>query len=124
MYYELLDWFFHVVHLTIIFVNVFGWIFSRYIRVHLICVLTTAFSWFIMGIWYGLGYCFITDWQWQVKMKLGETNLPASYITFILQKMGIYQIPSNFIERATLIIFLLALIISLYLNFKAYKRET
>lgn len=54
-------------------------------------VLFIAFSWFILGIFYGFGYCFLTEWHWQVKYKLGEYDLPYSYIQYLLNEyLGIY----------------------------------
>jgi hypothetical protein len=73
-----------VLHLVVIGFNLFGWIWPRTRRAHLIVVAATAFCWLVPGIRFGIGYCPITDWQWQVKAKLGEHHLPPSFITWAL----------------------------------------
>ena len=79
----LLDILLTLAHLVLIGFNLFAWLFPKLRRAHLITVAVTAGSWFILGIWFGTGYCPITDWQWQVKEKLGETNLPASFVKYM-----------------------------------------
>ncbi len=78
----LLDVLFTLLHLLIIGFNLFGWIWPATRKLHLWCAGATAFSWLILGIWFGLGYCPITDYQWQIKEKLGEQNLPNSFIKY------------------------------------------
>ncbi|MEO5906489.1 MAG: DUF2784 family protein, partial [Saprospiraceae bacterium] len=67
MVYELLDYFFFFFHTSLILFNCFGWIFPKLRRWNLITLLLTAFSWFVLGIWFGLGYCVCTDWHWAVR---------------------------------------------------------
>ena len=112
-----LDIFLTIVHLAIIGFNLLGWIWPATRKAHLGCVALTAGSWFILGIWYGMGYCPITDWQWQVKTKLGETNLPASFIKYYADKISGNNISSHFIDTITLGLFVLAIILSLFVNF-------
>lgn len=50
-------------------------------------LLITLVSWFGFGYFYGFGYCFLTEWHWQIKEKLGESNLPASYIKYVLDRL-------------------------------------
>lgn len=90
--YLFLDWFFTALHLIIIGFNLVGWIWRKTRALHFVFVLLTAGSWLILGIWFGLGYCPITDWQWQLKEKLGETNLPNSFIKYFVDKVtgGMY----------------------------------
>lgn len=109
------------VHLIIIAFNLFGWIFPSTRRPHFICVLLTAFCWFVLGIWFGWGYCPVTDWQWHIKEKLGETNLPASFITYYADKITGRHFTDALINTLTLILFLLAAILSVYFNF--FKRR-
>jgi hypothetical protein len=78
--------------------------------------LTTA-SWFILGIWYGWGYCVLTDWQWKIKEQLGEHSLPSSFIKYFADKISGGNISPNLINYATLICFLIAAIMTIYLNF-------
>jgi hypothetical protein len=79
--------------------------------------MATLASWFILGLWFGLGYCPVTDWQWQVKSKLGERNLPASFIEYYAEKITSYNFSTSFIDIVTLVSFLLAISFSVYFNF-------
>jgi hypothetical protein len=118
-----IDILFTLLHLIIIGFNLFGWIFPATRKLHFIFITLTAFSWFILGIWFGIGYCPITDWQWQVKEKLGETDLPASFITYCANKITGRDFSDAFVNRITLICFLLAALLSVYVNFLKRKRK-
>lgn len=115
--YQFLDFFFTILHLFIVGFNLFGWIWKRTRRLHFLLVLLTAASWLILGIWYGLGYCPVTDWQWEVKEHLGETNLPNSFIKYYVDKITGDSVSADFIDGATAIGFAIAVILSVYLNF-------
>ena len=111
-----------LVHLIIIGFNLFGWIFPATRKAHFICVILTAFCWFVLGIWFGWGYCPVTDWQWHIKERLGETNLPGSFITYYADKITGRQFSDAFINIITLVLFLLAAVISVYVNF--FKKKS
>lgn len=117
MNYLLLDWFFTLLHLVIIGFNLSGWIWPSTRKLHLIVVALTLGCWLILGIWYGLGYCPITDWQWQIKEKLGEVNLPGSFIKYYADKISGQDISSLFIDIITGVSFTLAIMMTIYLNF-------
>lgn len=114
---RLLDVFLTFVHLVIIGFNLFGWIWPATRKAHFICVLATAASWFLLGIWFGMGYCPVTDWQWRVKEQLGEHNLPASFIKYYADKISGRDISSYLIDTVTGISFLVAALLSVYVNF-------
>ncbi|MGZ8511472.1 MAG: DUF2784 family protein, partial [Chitinophagaceae bacterium] len=61
MWYQFLNIFFFVFHTVFTLFNMVGWIFPRTRKLHLITLSITAFSWFVLGIWYGWGYCACTD---------------------------------------------------------------
>lgn len=113
----LLDILLFWLHIIIILFNLFGWVWSKTRRLHLYVVAVTLFSWLGLGIKYGLGYCFLTDWHWNVKYKLGETNLPASFIKYFFDKYTSFNISAPMADWITLISFGAAILISLYLNF-------
>ncbi|THU32977.1 DUF2784 domain-containing protein [Niastella caeni] len=106
-----------VLHLLIIGFNLFGWIFPATRKLHFIVIMLTAGSWFILGIWFGIGYCPITHWQWEVKEKLGEGNLPGSFITYFANKITGRQFTDDFVNKVTLVCFLAAVLLSVYVNF-------
>lgn len=114
---KLLDIFFTALHLLIIGFNLFGWLWPRARKIHLWVVALTLASWFILGIWYGIGYCPITDWQWRIKARLGETNLPNSFIKYFADKITGNDYPPDLVDRITLISFIVAIVITLYVNF-------
>lgn len=111
------DLLFTLLHLTIIGFNLFGWIWKPIRKFHFGLILLTALSWFVLGIWFGIGYCPITDWQWQIKEKLGEHNLPNSFIKYYLDKISGTAINSSLINTLTALGFFVAATLSVYINF-------
>ena len=104
-------------HLLIIGFNLFGWIFPRARKFHLAFIILTALCWFVLGIWYGIGYCPVTDWQWRIKEQLGEHNLPPSFITYFAEKIFQTEFSDALVNTLTLVLFLAAAVVSIYLNF-------
>src|SRR5690606_33751764 len=96
---------------------VVGWIFPKTRKLHLITIGLTFGSWFILGFWYGFGYCFLTDWHWDVKRKLGETNLPSSFIKYFADKISGNDISATLVNNVTLIVFIITIILTIYYNF-------
>jgi hypothetical protein len=113
----LLDILLTILHLIIILFNLFGWIIKATRKAHFIVVLLTAASWFLLGIWFGIGYCPITDWQWQVKEKLGERHLPNSFIEYYAEKLSGRNFDPLFFDIVTAIAFAFAALFSIYVNF-------
>jgi len=114
---QFLNIIFTILHLAIILFNLFGWIPGAIRRAHFIVVLLTAASWFLLGIWFGIGYCPVTDWQWQVKEKLGERNLPNSFIEYYAEKLTGRNFDPGFVDIVTATAFALAALLSIYVNF-------
>ena len=115
------DYFFTIFHLILILFNLFGWIWRPLRKIHLITISLTLASWFILGIWYGWGYCPFTDWHWQVLRELGHKGLPSSYISFLVNRISGYTPPANWVDSLTLGFALLAFIASLRVNFMRRK---
>lgn len=84
---EFLDVFFHVLHLSLIVVNLTFWMSFRTLRIAQVTLILTFVSCVGFGFYYGIGYCFLTDWHWSVKEKLGQINLPSSYIKYVLDRV-------------------------------------
>lgn len=85
--YEILNILFHFLHLAVIFVNLTFWLSFRTLRIAQITQILTLINWFGFGLYYGFGYCFLTDWHWQIKEKLGEKDVPSSYIKYVLDEV-------------------------------------
>ncbi|MGE6218337.1 DUF2784 domain-containing protein [Nubsella zeaxanthinifaciens] len=117
MILSLLDYLFTIIHLLIIGANLLLWIWPKTRKLHLYIVGITLFCWLFLGIWYGIGYCPVTDWQWQIKSKLGETNLPNSFVKYHLDNITGLNIPGTTVDFITLGTFLVAIICSVKLNF-------
>lgn len=119
---KFLDVFFIGFHTALILFNVFGWLVPRWRLANFITLWLTAFSWFFLGIWYGWGYCFCTDWHWQVRDLLGYEHLSSSYIHFLVLKWTNLDISPDWVDSITVVIFFAALVISSYLNAKKWKK--
>lgn len=116
-----LDFLLTIIHLFVIGFNLLGWIWKPTRKLHFYFAMTTLFCWVVLGIWYGLGYCPITDWQWNIKTQLGEQNLPASFIKYFVDKLTGLNVNSNLIDFCTALFFLLAITASIKANFFTKK---
>lgn len=112
------DYGFLVFHAGLTLFNLLGWAWRKTRIANLVTLLLTAGSWFILGIWKGIGYCPFTDWHWQVLYRLGRTNLPRSYITYLIQRIMGFHVPGPLVERWTVILFFVALALSVGLNIR------
>ncbi len=81
------DQFFLWFHGGLVLFNCLGWIWRPTRVAHLVSVGLTAASWFLLGIFYGIGYCPLTDWHFGVLQRLGEDDLPRSYLTYLVRRI-------------------------------------
>ena len=123
MGYQLLNIFFFVFHTLLMLFNCFGWIWKKTRRWNLLTLLLTAASWFIIGIWYGWGYCFCTDWHWAVREKMGLFDQSNSYVHFLLLKFTGINFQKNLVDKVTLIVFFVSLGLSSWLNIVDYRKN-
>jgi Protein of Unknown function (DUF2784) len=121
MWYQFLNIFFFIFHSLLTLFNVVGWAFSAIRKWNLITLLLTGLSWFVLGIWYGWGYCVCTDWHWQVRRHLGYQDRNHSYIHFLLLKGTGVDFNPQVVQWATLAVFLLSLGISVWLNIRDWQ---
>jgi hypothetical protein len=115
---QIIDYFFILFHSALIVFNVFGWIVPRWRFANLISLSLTAFSWFVLGIWFGIGYCPFTDWHWKVRQLLGYNDSSNSYIHFLILKITSINLPENWVDTMTVIVFFTAFFISIYFALK------
>lgn len=118
-----LDKFFFVFHSTLIILILFGWAWKKTRLLNLAVILLTAFSWFILGIWYGYGYCPSTDWHWQVRAKLGIRDMPTSYTKFLVDSFTGWDVDQKIVDIFTLILLVAALAASLYANIRVWRKK-
>ena len=112
---QILDIFFIIFHSLLILFTIFGWIHRRLRLAHLVCVLLTGGSWFILGIFYGMGFCPLTQWHWNVLRELGKYGLPPSYVQYILDRLLGISISTSAADAITLYVWIAATLISLSL---------
>lgn len=116
-----LDHAFLVAHTALIFFNLFGWAWRKTLRLNLISIFLTAGSWVAFAPWYGLGYCPCTDWHWQVKWSLGQTDLPNNYLTYLFDAWTGIAVSDEFAFRLAWGALLPALALSIWLNLKGLR---
>jgi hypothetical protein len=123
MIYHIIDILIIVSHTSLILFNLFGWIWSKLRIFNLITLILTGASWLFLGLKYGtLGYCPLTDWHFRIITKLGETDLPDSYIKYIIDRMTGLNINASLLDRVTLYAFLMALTFSIIFNVRDLKK--
>lgn len=120
--YAALDILFVLLHNLVILFNLLGWAWRPTRRANLVLLLLTGLSWFGLGIFYGWGYCPITDWHYQVLENLGETDLPYSYISYLLMRLFGWQTDPLWVDAAVVAAFLGSLVISVTLNLRDYRQ--
>lgn len=119
---EFYDILFTVLHLLITGFNLVGWIWKKTRKIHLYTVLLTIGSWLILGIWHGLGYCVLTDWHWDVKRKLGEKNLPGSFIKYFADRFTGNDFNAEMVNNVTAIVFACIVVVTILVNFRDYRK--
>ena len=117
---KIIDVFFIGFHTILILFNVFGWLVPRWRFANFISLSLTAFSWFLLGIWFGWGYCVCTDWHWQIREMLGYQNTSSSYIHFLILELTNIDIPAKLVDTYTAIVFVTVFLISIYLNLRKW----
>jgi MFS family permease len=87
---RILDIAFFVFHTAVIVINLVGWIFPATRKLHRAVLAVTAFSWFGLGplLGYPIGYCFCTDWHWQIRRALGFDDT-GGYIQLLFRMAGL-----------------------------------
>jgi len=116
--YKALDIFFFIFHSIFILFILIGWAWRKTRRAHFAAVFLTAISWCVLGIWFGFGYCPCTDWHWRVRMTLGDTALPSSYIKFLIDHATGLDANPVLVDAVTVAAFVCAFILSLWLNLR------
>jgi hypothetical protein len=124
MIYRFLDIFFVIFHSALILFNLFGWIWKKTRIANLVTLLLTGGSWLVLGLIVGtLGYCPLTDWHFSVLEKLGKTGLPYSYVKYLADRLTGLSFDPALVDKFTLYSFLVALVLSIYLNIRDFKKS-
>jgi hypothetical protein len=121
--YRMLDIFFVSFHTLLIFFNLFGWMWKKTRIWNLVTLLLTGGSWFILGIFYGIGFCPLTEWHWRVLKRLGQYDLPDSYITYLIRRLTGINASEQLVETLTVLMFFVALALSISFNIAGLFRR-
>lgn len=113
---------FFAFHTGLVLFNLLGWIWRRTRRWNLYMLAATAVSWFVMGIWYGLGYCLCTDWHFRIRNALGYDDDSPTYIHLLIKLMTGLDLDSSVVQTGTAVGFVFALTMSLLANFGPRSR--
>lgn len=116
--YQILDWVFVVFHTALIIFNIFGWALKSLRKWNLLTLSLTAVSWFVLGMFYGIGYCFLTDWHWNVLIEIGQYPVENSYIQYLFRRLFSIEVSADFADTLTASVFFVAVILSVYLNLR------
>ena len=112
-----LDILFTIIHVLLILFVLFGWIWKRLRRVHFILIVLIVLNWFVLGIWFGWGYCVITDVHWNIKEQLGESGLPDSFVKYAIDRMTRGDISDSLVDTLTMLSFVAAVVASVVANY-------
>ena len=82
-----LDQAFFFLHAVLILFNMLGWIWRATRPYQAVTLGLTAFSWFILGCWYGWGYCLCTDWHFMIRRQIGIDDGDTSYIQLLVDRL-------------------------------------
>lgn len=119
----LLDLGLSLLHVAVVLAVLTSWIPKATRRFHLVLVGVTAVSWLGLGLIHGIGYCFLTDWQWEVKRWRGETGLPRSFVHYALTRwLGLSLHPTTS-DMLTGLGFALSTLLSLLVNLVDLRRS-
>ncbi len=116
---NVLDWFFMILHPAIILFNLTGWMLKKTRKANLILLLITGSSWFILGLWKGIGYCPLTEWHFTVLEKAGAENLPNSYIKYLIHRITGWNVTETTANTLTVSLYFMALVCSLIVNIRS-----
>lgn len=99
-----------------------AWAFKKTRKVHLLSVFLIVFSWVGLGIWFGWGYCFVTDLHWGIKHQLGEVNLPNSYIAYFIEQCLGVTLSDLQINVLSVAVLIAVVILSVILNIRDWTK--
>lgn len=123
MWPSFLNIFFFVFHTAFTVFNCTGWIFRRTRKWHLYTMLLTAFSWFVLGAWYGLGYCVCTDWHWQAREALGYHDRSNSYIHFLILQLTGADLDPRLVDTVTISVYITCFVLTTLLNIRDRRKR-
>lgn len=117
---QLLNVILNITHILLMLFIMTGWIFHRSRMIHLLVVLLTGFSWIVFINSKEIGYCILTDWQWQVLGRMGRTNLPETYVQYLYELLSSDSMLKATSRNITRSVWIISLTLSIALMMKEY----
>ena len=105
-------------HSALVLFNCTGWAWRRTRRLHLLALALTALSWFLLGLWFGQGYCVCTDLHWRVRAALGEPVQDTTYIQFLVRELTGWRPEAGLVTTLTGTVFAVSVVLSVSLNLR------
>jgi hypothetical protein len=115
---------FFVFHTALIFFNLFGWAHPKTRKWNLITLLLTVFSWVVMGLWKGMGYCICTDWHWQIRRAMGIEETADSYLVLLVRNLSGWNPPLELVNRVAFVVIVVSLSMSVWTNVNDIRRKS
>lgn len=107
---------FFAFHTALILFNVLGWIPRKTRPWNLATLLLTLFSWTVMGLWFGKGYCVCTDLHWRVRAAMGIHDHADSYLVLLVRLLTGWDPPVVLVNNVAAAVFAFSLVASVALN--------
>ncbi|MCW3094806.1 MAG: hypothetical protein JWL77_424 [Chthonomonadaceae bacterium] len=110
-----------VFHTAWMIFNMIGWAWRRTRPFQLLTIGLTAFSWFILGIWNGWGFCICTEWHYEVRQRLGYVDSERSYVALLIRSMTGIHVNETLSETVTGIIFVVVAVLGVTLSLRDWR---
>lgn len=118
-----LDYLITIVHSGIIVFVLIGWIWPKSRKAHGIIILLVLVAWLGLGAYFGaIGYCPLTDWQWDIKRSLGETELPNSFTKYLIDKILGIDSNKTFVDVITALGLVLGVVMASWYKIQSLKK--
>jgi hypothetical protein len=102
--------------------NALGWAWRRTRPWQLLTLALTGVSWFVLGFWYGWGYCVCTDWHWRIRAALGYHDDNDSYIYLLIKTLTGLRPSVESCQLLALGVFVVALVLGVTFNVRDFLR--
>lgn len=115
---EVLNVAFFAFHTALIVFNMIGWAWKRTRRWNLAALGLTAASWFLMGMYYGVGYCVCTQMHFWVRAALGIHDGADNYLQLLARSVLGLDPSAASVRQLAAYGFAMSLFVSVALNLR------
>jgi hypothetical protein len=107
---RILNVLFHLLHITIIFFLLLGWIFPSTRLLHLIFIICTLGSWVISGS------CPLTELHWRIRRAAALPPVAGPYIPYLLSRLMRRPVDTRNLDKGVVMITVVIALASAFLN--------